>query len=143
MQTKDRQKISIFTDGGSRGNPGPAAVGVVFFEGEKELFKTGQCIGDQTNNVAEYQAFLLSVQELKMWIVEHPASSVQWFLDSKLVVEQLNQRWKIKDPNLKVLWQTAIEELSQLGFPYSISHIPREENSVADSMVNQALDGLT
>ncbi|MCA9372575.1 ribonuclease HI family protein [Candidatus Woesebacteria bacterium] len=143
MQTKDQQKLTIFTDGGSRGNPGPAAVGVAFFEGETEVFRLGQCIGNQTNNVAEYQAFLLSLSELKMRMTKNQPSSIQWYLDSKLVVEQLNQRWKIKDPNLKVLWQTAISELSQLGVPYSISHIPREENTLADKMVNQALDGLT
>lgn len=78
-----------------------------------------------------------------MRMTKNQPSSIQWYLDSKLVVEQLNQRWKIKDPNLKVLWQTAISELSQLGVPYSISHIPREENTLADKMVNQALDGLT
>ena len=131
--------VKIFTDGGSRGNPGPAAVGISFQMGNEEVSSISEYIGEKTNNIAEYQAFLTSLNYItsNSLIVNDGA---QWFLDSKLVVEQLNNRWKVKDLNIRVIWQECQEKLNSLSFPYSIQYVPREENVRADQLVNIALD---
>ncbi len=134
--------LSIYTDGGSRGNPGLAAIGVVFFLNSEEIFSTGRCIGIQTNNVAEYQAFLDSLTELSSQLESQTISEIRWFLDSKLVVEQLKGNWKVKDEGLKELWVECKKQLAQLKIPFSITHIPRENNALADKVVNQALDAM-
>jgi ribonuclease HI len=133
--------IQIFTDGGSRGNPGPAAIGVVVKSSDETvIFETGKTIGVGTNNEAEYQAFLLSLEWLKTQTGVLELSSVTWKLDSKLVVEQLNKKWKIKEPRMLTYAQDCWKDLALLSCPFKITHIPREQNSQADALVNQALD---
>jgi ribonuclease HI len=133
--------IQIFTDGGSRGNPGPAAIGVVVRSAdEATLFEVGKTIGVGTNNEAEYQAFLLSLEWLKSQTTVSQITSVTWKLDSKLVVEQLNKKWKIKEPRMLQYAQNCWKDLSALTHKYVITHIPRELNSQADALANQALD---
>lgn len=131
--------LKIFTDGGSRGNPGPAAVGISFQMGNEEVHSISEYIGEKTNNIAEYQAFLTSLNHIASnnFVTNDGA---QWFLDSTLVVEQLNNRWKVKDPNIRIIWQECQEKLNSLSFPYSIQYVPREENTRADQLVNIALD---
>jgi ribonuclease HI len=141
-----QEKIFIFTDGGARGNPGNAGAGVyIFNEQKKTLLKKHQFLGHKTNNEAEYlalQAALLYLQEN----LSAKASQTQTFdlifhLDSKLVVEQMNKRWKIKEARLAELarqnWQilTALPHCS-----WQIKYVPREENQVADLLANQAMD---
>lgn len=136
--------LRIFTDGGARGNPGPAGIGVHIEDAQGSTrFDIGIAIGVATNNEAEYQAFL----EALRWLGEHVDAlknegevTLQFLLDSKLVVEQLSKRWKIKEPRMLVLAQRCWTILGQLNVPYSISHIPREQNAQADALVNQALD---
>lgn len=137
--------ITIFTDGGSRGNPGPAAIGVSAIDQEKQtLFELGQTLGTATNNVAEYQAFLSSVE----WLVKYLKTAsplphhITWKLDSKLVVEQLNKRWKLKDSNLALIAREIWLLLEQITIKFEIVHIPREQNQRADWLVNQALDNM-
>ncbi|MBU0579440.1 ribonuclease HI family protein [Patescibacteria group bacterium] len=136
-------RLKIFTDGGARGNPGPAGIGVhVVNEQRMQVFQQSLFIGRATNNEAEYKAFLASLE----WLREHTKTTtikaVEWFLDSKLVVEQVNKNWKIKEPRLKKLAETAWETLSSLECEYKISHIRRENNQEADGLVNQALDAI-
>jgi len=132
--------IQIFTDGGSRGNPGQAAVGVVSYHDGVEICTLSQAIGVATNNEAEYAAILASLDWLQEFSQKNAIESVSWYLDSKLVVEQLSRRWKIKEPRMQQLAAKAWEHLQALSITHSFSHIPREKNAVADGLVNTALD---
>ncbi len=128
----------VFTDGGSRGNPGPAATGVVIYKSKQIIYQQGKFIGLTTNNVAEYRALIDSIN----WFLIHrpQVDRIDWFLDSKLVVEQINRRWRVKDSNLLQLAQQAWSKLDQLGVAYHLKHVLRGDNQAADAMVNQALD---
>jgi len=125
----------ITADGGSRGNPGPAAFGAVVYENEKVVKEIGAFIGIASNNVAEYQgliAGLKAVNEID------PAATILVKMDSKLVIEQMSGRWKVKHPNMKELAKQAFATHD----PKLVSYqwIPREENSHADSILNDVLD---
>ena len=134
-------EVTIFTDGGSRGNPGPAAIGVVILNGPVVLHEISSVIGIATNNDAEYQACIASLE----WLLlrEQPVTKVTWRLDSKLVVEQLSKRWKIKDPKIKGYAEICWKHLRELAVPSSFNHVPRADNSHADALVNQALDAAS
>ncbi|HAS00076.1 MAG: Ribonuclease H [Candidatus Moranbacteria bacterium GW2011_GWC2_37_73] len=133
-----QQKIIMYTDGGSRGNPGPAAVGVYIETLNKKI---GQCIGNRTNNDAEYEALILGLQKAKIFLGKEKAkkTEVECFLDSELVVKQLNHEYKLKEPRI----QQYFIEIWNLMLEYgkvTFVHIPREKNKVADALVNEALD---
>ncbi len=135
-------KLTIHTDGGARGNPGPAAIGVVIDQNGKQVAAFGKTLGETTNNVAEYTA----VVEALTWIKNYPMNQltnqliIQFFLDSTLVVNQLNGLFKVKDANLRELL-TKVRSLEQeVEGVIHYSYIPREENHHADSLVNRALD---
>lgn len=135
-----QSKLTIFCDGGSRGNPGKAAYGFVVYDYNQEVvYKEGKTLGVQTNNFAEYSAV---VHALK-WILKNPQiqpQSIQFFLDSKLVVEQLSGEWKVKSESLRSLFHTAKTLERTLNMPIAYVHVPREKNTAADAMVNLALD---
>ena len=136
----EKNKITIHTDGGSRGNPGPAAVGVVI-EGPTGKKEYGEYIGETTNNEAEYRAVIFALKKLKQLIGSEKCgvSSVEFLLDSELIVKQLNKEYKLKDKNI----QNFFIEIWNLTFDFggvSFRHIPREENQEADRIVNQVLD---
>ena len=135
--------LIIQTDGGARGNPGPAGIGLVVLEGEKVLYERGEYVGEKTNNEAEYLAFLHSLKWVSEYAAKHAITTVAWKLDSKLVVEQLNKRWKIKEARLHQFAQEIWQELAQLPCPYTIRHVYREQNRAADQLVNQALDEIS
>lgn len=130
------KKIVIYTDGGARGNPGPAAIGVLI--GRR---KYKERIGRTTNNVAEYEAVVFALNKLKNLLGKKGIKEVEVEikLDSELVSKQLNGKYKIKDVDLIPLfieiWNTK-QEFKKVGF----THIPREENKEADKLVNEALD---
>jgi ribonuclease HI len=133
-----QEKIIMYTDGGSRGNPGPAAVGIYIETLNKKI---GQCIGIRTNNDAEYEALILGLQKIKLFLGKEKAkkAEVSCFLDSELVVKQLNHEYKLKEPRI----QQYFIEIWNLMLEYknvTFVHIPREKNKVADAMVNEALD---
>lgn len=131
----------IHTDGGSRGNPGPAAFGVVIEGDEIGKKEYGECIGKATNNIAEYSAVVFALKKLKSLIGSDNAkdSAVQIHADSELLVKQLNGEYKIKEENIRNLfldiWNLKLD-FGEVVF----KHIPREQNHGADKMVNQALD---
>ncbi len=138
-------KIFINTDGGSRGNPGPAAVGIVFYDQNgKEIHHYKNCIGNATNNEAEYQAIIKALEILlqSKWFSENNIAEkeVVCRLDSQLVVEQINGNYKIKQDHIKLLIVQVRQMVSQMHLNISFVHIPREENKLADKLVNQALD---
>lgn len=125
----------ITADGGSRGNPGPAAFGAVVYENEKVVKEIGAAIGVASNNVAEYQGLIAG---LKAANEIDPAATILVKMDSKLVIEQMSGRWKVKHPNMKELAKQAFATHD----PKLVSYqwIPREENSHADSILNDVLD---
>ncbi len=134
--------LSIHTDGGARGNPGPAAVGVHFQMGEWE-HKHGRCIGDATNNVAEYMAVVDALEQIQAFRIAGAPQfqSLHFYLDSELVVKQLTGVYRIKEPSLQELAQKILIILKTITVPYQFSHVRREQNKVADALVNAALDG--
>jgi len=132
--------LVIHTDGGARGNPGPAGIGVVFLADEVLLLEDKAFIGQKTNNEAEYMAFQSSVLTLKKNLHIWKPKKIEWKLDSLLVVEQLNRKWKIKEPRLSDFAQRIWQELATLDVSYTISHVPRAQNAAPDALVNQALD---
>lgn len=125
----------LFTDGGARGNPGPAAVGGVLYQGDKLLADFSKYIGETTNNVAEYQA-LIDGLELA---IKNQVTELDCYLDSKLVVEQVNKNWKIKEAHLQKLF-VKVWNLSLKFKKVTFSHVRREQNKEADALVNKALD---
>ncbi|MEK7626724.1 MAG: ribonuclease HI family protein [Patescibacteria group bacterium] len=133
-----KNKLVIYTDGGARGNPGPAAIGVVV--GEKGY---GEAIGNTTNNVAEYKAVIFGLKKAKSLLGGKKAAEaeIEVRADSELVVSQLNGDYKIKEDNLKPLF-IDVWNLRQDFKSVSFIHIPREKNREADRLVNQALDTL-
>jgi ribonuclease HI len=138
----NKQNYTVYCDGGARGNPGPAAYGfVIYDEKELKIHEEGRTIGNTTNNAAEYSAVLEALKYLQQRsIVNGQLSTVNFYLDSKLVVEQLSGRWKIKNENLRNFY-FAIKNLEQkIGAKFNYSSVPREQNKEADRLVNIALD---
>ena len=134
--------IKLYTDGGSRGNPGPAGYGFVVQNATDPnaviiLEKCGDYLGLTTNNQAEYHGLLAGLR----WLLAHhyQDAKLHIFMDSLLVVNQLNGKFKVKNPRLKPLWQQAQTLLTQ--FPdHSIHHVLRHLNSEADHLANLAMD---
>lgn len=130
-------KVTIYTDGGARGNPGPAGAGVVIIDGEKKTELKAYLGERQTNNWAEYEAVVIALGKcLEMLLINR---ELEFRLDSQLVVEQLKGNWKIKEPGLKAQAAKVRSLLKDFG-AVTFTYIPREENKEADRLVNEALD---
>lgn len=131
--------LEIYTDGGARGNPGPAAIGFVIKKDGRVIYKHGEKIGEATNNVAEYTAVLKAFQYLLKTGLASEVKLITFYLDSQLVVAQLSGRYRIKNQKLKILIN-QIKTLSQkFNCKLNYQQIPRSLNSEADNLVNQAL----
>ncbi len=136
------KNVTIYTDGGSRGNPGPAAIGGVIIPPDQTKITFHRYIGSRrTNNEAEYEALIYALQEAKKRLGKQVAknSVIHCFLDSELVVKQLNHQYKLKDEKI----QKYFIKIWNLTFDFqkvNFQHIPREKNKEADSLVNKALD---
>ncbi|OGW90552.1 MAG: hypothetical protein A3D28_04355 [Omnitrophica bacterium RIFCSPHIGHO2_02_FULL_63_14] len=130
------KKLKVYIDGASRGNPGPAAVGIVFQEGAKTVKTLSEKIGVTTNNVAEYYGLVLALQEALMMRAEE----LDVFTDSELLARQFNGEYKIREDSLKLL-AVLVRHLKKGFKKISVRHVPREENRLADKEANQALDG--
>lgn len=129
-------KLIIFTDGGARGNPGPAATGVVIKNIKGETVAAfGEYLGEQTNNYAEYSAFISALKKAE----KLGAEEVECFMDSKLVCEQVNGHWKVREPALQKLFVVAWNQTRKFK-KITIKHIAREKNKEADFQVNKILD---
>ncbi len=123
-------------DGGARGNPGPAAIGVVVRNDDGAVVEAvGETIGRQTNNVAEYRALLRGIE----LALAHGADEIELIGDSELIVRQIEGRYKVKNAGMKPLHAKAKELLAKFD-KWSIRHVKRAENAEADALVNQALD---
>lgn len=141
------ETLFVFCDGGARGNPGPAAAGFVVKDRQgKILNQAGRFLGRATNNVAEYQGVIEALKWIKdnLQLTHLPAGQatyrLQLFLDSKLIVNQLNGLYKIKNANLRVLAIEVKRLEHQVSGKISYRLIPREKNYLADRLVNQVLD---
>lgn len=130
------QYLISYTDGGARGNPGPAGIGVVLQNKDGETIgEWSEFLGIATNNQAEYKALLLALKQA----VALGAIELECRLDSELVVKQLKGEYKVKHPDLKPLFEQAKSLISQIK-NVSFKHIPRELNKQADRLANQAMD---
>lgn len=130
--------IVIYTDGGARGNPGPAGAGVVILNDGEVVAEVKKYLGPvQTNNWAEYEAVVLALGKAKSLGL---TGDIEFRLDSKLVVEQLMGNWKIKEPSLKPQVARVKALLADFGTVH-FGYVPREENAEADRLVNEAIDG--
>lgn len=136
--------LIIHTDGGSRGNPGPAAIGVIVTTSSEEtVFEISKYIGHETNNVAEYSAVIHSLQYLQDHSVE--AEKITYVLDSELIVRQILGIYKVKEPKLIILCQNVKDLIHKQKIKHGLKSINfinvlRNENKHADQLVNQALD---
>lgn len=129
--------ITIHTDGGSRGNPGPAACAFVADKGGNNLASGSKYLNITTNNIAEYNGVLIAFD----WLINnHVADNVVFFLDSELVVKQLNGLYKIKNTELQQLAIQIKSKINLLKGKVNFINIPREQNKLADKLVNQELD---
>jgi len=129
-------KLTIFSDGATRGNPGPSSSAAILQNEENKIVAiVAKFLGKSTNNRAEYLAVFLGIKKA----VELDAKEIALFLDSKLAVEQIAGRWKIKNPELKILARKIVTELAHFE-KWSIAHIPREKNRKADAVANKVLN---
>lgn len=130
--------LKIYTDGGARGNPGPASVGMVFYLGDKEILRHREDIGVTTNNIAEYKAVIIALSKLKSLISRlENIKKIDFYSDSRLLVNQVNGFFKVKNAKIRefVLKIRTLEQ--EIGWPISYHLIPRKENQVADGLVNK------
>ena len=132
--------LILHTDGGARGNPGPAGIGAAFWERATDgsthsVHEISRYIGEQTNNFAEYTALIAAVT----WAKESGYGSVECYLDSELVVKQLNGQYKIKEPTLKQL-AAQVLAMTRSFKRITFTHVRREKNKEADALVNRAVD---
>lgn len=138
LKAKNKSTLSIYTDGGARGNPGPAAIGVVILNEQGErISEISKCIGPATNNVAEYLAVVYGLQEA----VYLRAHKIILHVDSQLVAKQLKGEYKVKDQNLRKFFDISASLLQKFGI-IEIREIPRAKNKNADDLVNKALDSF-
>ena len=129
-------KASLYTDGGARGNPGPAGIGVVLRSEQGEVIgEVAEGIGEATNNVAEYAALIAGLE----LALERGVTDIEIYMDSELVVSQLLGKWKIKKDTLRPL---AVKARSLMGRfdSFTLAHVRRELNADADKLANQGMD---
>lgn len=129
-------ECKLFTDGASRGNPGEAGAGAVLLnQHDQELLTCSRYLGTCTNNAAEYRALLIGLERA----LQYGCTELAIFLDSELIVRQIEGRYKVKNQNLKPLFQQVQAALSRLN-NWSVAHVPRSQNSRADALANRGID---
>lgn len=136
MSESQHKTFTIHTDGGARGNPGPAGIGVIIKNEIGEIvFQHGDYIGETTNNVAEYKALIKALETAR----DLGATMVHINMDSELIVKQMLGQYKIKEPTLQKL-ASKVKLLLPEFLSHTFTHVRRELNKEADAMVNQAID---
>ena len=129
------KRLTLYTDGASRGNPGSAGIGVVILDGRKKVKELSKYIGDTTNNIAEYSALILGLEEAQIL----GATDIAVKLDSELVARQLNGEYKVKDEGMKKMFEKALGILKSFH-SFEIQHIERSKNKEADKLANKAIN---
>lgn len=137
-------RIIIYTDGGARGNPGPAAAGAVILDEKGAVLKEiSDYLGETTNNVAEYEALVRVLKSAhEMFGAKLTDMHVDIRMDSELIVRQMQGKYKIKSPLLKPRF-SEVKRLLEAMPHHTFTHVPREENTLADALVNRAIDENT
>lgn len=130
--------MDIFSDGGARGNPGPAACAFIVIEDGKVLYKGSKLLGNTTNNVAEYNGVILALE----WVLANQSTnrSINFYVDSELIAKQINGTYKVKDKDLKLLFLEVTKLLGKIHRKIIFKNIPRAKNKLADYLVNETLD---
>jgi ribonuclease HI len=137
LPARGRPVMEIYTDGASRGNPGPASIGILFrCKGGEDLAEHCEAIGRATNNVAEYKAVVTALEFCQRWGVKR----VHLKMDSELIVRQLLGIYRVKSPDLRPLYQQVVFIIRGMA-EFEVSHVRREQNAHADALANRALDG--
>ena len=132
--------IVIFTDGGARGNPGPAGAGAAIYKGDKEIGSVSKFLGKQTNNWAEYEALRLALETAHKLLGSPVTQQVTVKMDSELIVKQMKGEYRVKDPELKKQ-NERVRMLILESFPkIEFVHVRREMNKRADELANDAMD---
>lgn len=130
-------RVTIYSDGAARGNPGPAGAGAVLTGDDgRVLVEVCRYLGETTNNQAEYRALLLALEQAQ----KVGADGVAIFADSELMVKQIKGEYRVKNEGIKPLFEQAVKLLRAIG-EYTIEHVPREKNKHADKLANLAIDG--
>ena len=136
MKVPPENHLIAHTDGGARGNPGPAGYGVVIHDASgRKVASLSQYLGKQTNNVAEYQALIAALE----YAVEHDSRPLKVVSDSELLVRQIKGIYKVKEPTLRDLHARARQLINRLGW-FDIEHVLRGHNREADDLANEAMD---
>ena len=134
-----RGEVCLFTDGASRGNPGLAGAGVLITDSDGEpILEKAVFLGEATNNVAEYRALIIGLEEL----VKLAPRRVAIRMDSELIVRQINGTYRVRNPGLRPYYERARQLLARLE-RFTLNHVPRGENRHADHLANQAIDEKT
>lgn len=135
------EKIIVYTDGGSRGNPGPAALGVYIETLDKRF---GEFLGEKTNNEAEYAAIVAALKKIKSLVGKEKAKQVivECRMDSELACRQLSHQYKIENERLQPLFLMVWNLMLDFG-GVEFVHVPREKNTIADAEANKAMDDAT
>ena len=136
LKAMNAEVVELFVDGGSRGNPGPSGGGFVVFRGVDKVLEGSEYYGEKTNNQAEYLALRTALREVYS---RFPDLGVRCFMDSQLVVEQMKGNYKVKNANLKPLYE-EVNRIAEQFKSFSIEHVEREQNELADEMANKAMD---
>lgn len=133
------KNLQIFVDGASRGNPGPASIGVLILDSEGQTVKSlSECIGHATNNIAEYFALIYALQEA----LSLGAKRVSVQTDSQLMARQFSGEYETREPHVKLMYK-IVKRLASYFEACTVAHIPREENREADKLANRALDAVS
>lgn len=134
-------EISVYTDGGARGNPGPAGYGLVIYDEDKKIiYQESKFLGIKTNNEAEYLGLIAALNWLRENQSQLNIRQIVFNSDSELLVRQLNHQYKVKAKNLKNYFVTVQNLLTQINLPSTFNHVFRQSNSLADKLANQAMD---
>jgi len=133
--------ISIYTDGGARGNPGPAGFGVVIYDEKKSIiFKNAVYLGTKTNNEAEYLGLINALEWANNNKDNFKIDRIVYYSDSQLLVRQMQGLYNVKAPNLKPLFHQAQSLVAQIALPIVFNDVRREYNELADELANSAMD---
>jgi ribonuclease HI len=136
MINKKMMKLIIYTDGGARGNPGPAGIGAIAYDPDgAEVFTVSEFLGVATNNQAEYKAVIAALEKARTL----KAEELDFYLDSELVVKQLKREYKVKNEGIAPLF-LKVHNLTLNFKKVKFTHIPREKNKEADRLANEAMD---
>lgn len=133
--------LNIYTDGGSRGNPGISGYGLVIYSGDQEiLYQEGRFLGIKTNNEAEYSGVIAAMEWVKKNKTNYNITQLNFFADSQLMIRQLQGLYKVKAPTLLPLFAHTQQLLIQINLPTKFTDVRREFNQLADQLANQAMD---